>query len=132
MGQWKMENNDSKFEEYLREFQPRRPRALPEQIVQRQVWSRRIAAAAAIAISLGASLWFARKKHELKSREVVAKNSTNIPEAKSPAPSSALLPLTQLALQDPEQLDAQLTAASPTVLPDFRSSNSTLRVLAKE
>jgi hypothetical protein len=126
-----MENNDSKFEEYLREFQPRRPRALPEQIVQRQVWSRRIAAAAAIAISLGASLWFARKKHELKSGEV-AKNSTNIPEAKSPAPSSALLPLTQLALQDPEQLDAQLTAASPTVLPDFRSSNSTLRVLAKE
>jgi len=43
-----------------------------------------------------------------------------------------MVPLTQLALQDPEQLDAQLTAASPTVLPDFRASDSTLRVLAKE
>jgi hypothetical protein len=53
-------------------------------------------------------------------------------EAKSPASPVALLPLTQLALQDPEQLDAQLTAASLRVLPDFRNGNSTLRVLAKE
>jgi hypothetical protein len=44
----------------------------------------------------------------------------------------ALLPLTQVALQDPKQLDAQLTAASLRVLPDFRGSTSTLRVLAKE
>ena len=132
MGQWKMENNDRKFEEYLGEFQPRKPRALPEHIVRRQVWPRRIAAAAAIAISLGASMWFARKKHELNSGEVVARNLTSMAEAKSPARALALVPLTQLALQDPEQLDAQLTAASPTVLPDFRASDSTLRVLAKE
>jgi hypothetical protein len=127
-----MENNDTKFEEYLGEFQPRKPRALPELIVRRQVWPRRLAAAAAIAISLGVSLWFVRRKSELNNGEVVAKNARSMLEAKSPASPLALLPLTQLALQDPEQLDAQLTAASLRVLPDFRSGNSTLRVLAKE
>jgi len=127
-----MENNDREFEEYLREFQPRTPRALPEQIVVRQVWPRRIAAAAVIAISLGASMWFIRKKSEIKSGEVVARNSTSMPEPKWPARSLALVPLTQLALQDPERLDEQLAAASPNVLPDFRGSNTTLRVLAKE
>jgi hypothetical protein len=127
-----MENDDRKFEEYLGEFQPRKPRALPELIVHRQVWPRRLAAAAAIAISLGASLWFARRKNNLNNGEVVAKNSTSMPDAQSPASPLALLPLTQLALQDPKQLDARLTAASLRVLPDFRSGNSTLRVLAKE
>src|SRR5258708_24933912 len=132
MEQWKMENNDRKFEAYLGEFQPRKPRALPELIVHRQVWPRRFAAAAAIAISLGASLWFVRKENELNNGEVVLKNATAMLEAKSPASPLALLPLTQVALQDPKQLDAQLTAASLRVLPDFRGSTSTLRVLAKE
>jgi hypothetical protein len=132
MGQWEMENNDKKFEEYLGEFEPRKPRALPELIVHRQVWPRRLAATAAIAISLGASLWFVRRRNELNSGEIVAKNSTNMLEGKSPARPLTLLQLTQLALQDPEQFDAQLTAASLRVLPDFRGSDSTLRVLAKE
>jgi hypothetical protein len=127
-----MENDDRKFKEYLREFQPRKPRALPERSVQRRVWPWGLAAAATIAISLGASMWFVRGKHELNSGEVVARNSSSMAEAKSPVRALALVPLTQLALQDPEQLDAQLTAASPAVLPDFRGSHSTLRVLAKE
>ncbi|HEV1996388.1 MAG TPA: hypothetical protein VGR03_18785 [Candidatus Acidoferrum sp.] len=131
MGQSKMKNNDKKFEEYLGEFEPRKPRALPERTVHRQVWPRRLAAAA-IAISLGASLWFVRRKNELNSGDIVAKNSTSMLETKSPGRPLALLPLTQLALQDPEQLDVQLNAASLRVLPDFRGSNSTLRVLAKE
>jgi len=127
-----MENNDRKFEEYLGEFEPRKPRALPLDAGSKRVWLRRFAAAATIAIALGTSLWFARRKHELGSGEVAARNSTSMPEAKSQAPSLALVPLTQLALENPEQLDAQLTAASPTMLPDFRGNNSTLRVLAKE
>src|SRR6266446_5671748 len=77
------------------------------------------AGSAAIVISLGASMWFARKKHKLDGGEVVARSSMSAPEAKSQAPSLALVPLTQLALQDPEQFDARLIAASPTVLPDF-------------
>jgi hypothetical protein len=127
-----MENSSKKFEEYLGEFQPRKPRALPELVVHRQVWPRRLAAAAAIAISLGASLCFVRRKNALNSGKIVAKNSTSMLEAKSPPRPLELLPLTQLALQNPEQLDAQLSTASPRVLPDFRGSDSTLRVLAKE
>ena len=114
-----MGNDDRKFEEYLAEFEPRKPRALPLEAVSKQVWLRRFAAAAAIVISLGASMWFARKKHKLDGGEVVARSSMSAPEAKSQAPSLALVPLTQLALQDPEQLDAQLTAASQTVLPEI-------------
>ena len=131
-GQMKMENDGKKFEEYLGEFQPRKPRALPALIVHRQAWPRRLAAAAAIAMFLGASLWFVRRKNELISGEPAAKNSTSTLEAESPARPLALLPLTRLALENPEQVDAQLTAASRRVLPDFRGSNSTLRVLAKE
>lgn len=127
-----MENSSKTFEEYLGEFQPRKPRALPELVVHRQVWPRRLAAAAAIAISLGASLCFVRRKNALNSGKIVAKNSTSMLEAKSPARPLELLPLTQLALQNPEQLDAQLSTASPRVLPDFRGSDSTLGVLAKE
>lgn len=127
-----MENHDEQFEEYLSEFQPRRPRALPEPVIDRQVWLRRFAAAAAIAIALGTSLWFVGKKSEGSDRELVAKNTAAILETKSAPQLLSLLPLTQLALEDPGQLDAELARASRRVLPDFRGSASTLRVLAKE
>ncbi|MGC2505663.1 MAG: hypothetical protein WA369_03315, partial [Candidatus Acidiferrales bacterium] len=51
---------DEQLENFLREFQPRRPRALPR---DRHVWPRRfVAAAAVIAIFLGGSLWLVLKK----------------------------------------------------------------------
>lgn len=127
-----MENRDEQFEKYLDEFQPRRPRALPEPVIDRQVWLRRLAAAAAIAIALGASLWFVRKKSEWSGGELAVKNPAAIPETKSAPQPLSLLSLTQLALEAPEQLDAELARASRRVLPDFRGSESTLRVLAKE
>lgn len=127
-----MENNDKEFENYLAEFEPRKPRALPELVVHRKVWRQRLAAPAAMAIFLGASLWFARRKSELNKGGRVTTNPTSMAATKSPASPLALLPCTRLALQDPEQFDAQLTEASLRVLPDFQRSNSTLRVLAKE
>ncbi|SRR6266851_94886 len=126
-----MENSDRKFEEFLHEFQPRKPRALPLDAVSKQVWLRRFAAAATIAIALGTSLWHVRKKNALNKVEF-AKTATVAPDTKSAPQPLALLPLTRLALRDPEQFDAQLTVASLRVLPDFRGSSSTLRVLAKE
>ena len=127
-----MENHDDQFEKYLGEFQPRRPRALPEPAIHRQVWPRRIAAAAVITIALSASLWFVRKKSELSGGEVVAKDAALMPASKLVPQPLSLLPLTQLALEAPEQLDTELTKASRRVLPDFRGKESTLRVLAKE
>ncbi len=127
-----MENDDTRFEEYLGEFEPRKPRALPLDAGSKRVWLRRFAAAATIAIALGTSLWHVRKKNALNKGEFAAKTAIVAPDTKSAPQPLALLPLTQLALRDPEQFDAQLTAASLRVLPDFRGSNSTLRVLAKE
>jgi hypothetical protein len=83
-------------------------------------------------IALSASLWFVRKKSELSGGEVVAKDTALIPESKLVRQPLSLLPLTQLALKNPEKLEAELTRASQRVLPDFRGSESTLRVLAKE
>ena len=127
-----MKDHDEQFEEYLNEFQPRRPRALPEPAVDRRVWQRRFAAAAAVAIALGSSLWFVGKKREGSGNELVAKNPSAIPETKSEPQLLSLLPLTQLAFENPVQLDVELARASRKELPDFRGSESTLRVLAKE
>jgi hypothetical protein len=127
-----MENKRDKFEEYLSEFEPRRPRALPEPAVGRQVWMRRLAAAATIAIALASSLWFVGKKNEWSGKELVARNPAAIPETNSEPQPLSLLPLTQLAFENPAQLDVELTRASRRELPDFRGSESTLRVLAKE
>jgi hypothetical protein len=127
-----VKNLDERFEKYLGEFQPRRPRALPEPAIHWQVWPRRLAAAASIGIALGASLWFVRKKSEWNGGEVVAKDTALIPESKLVPQPLSLLPLTQLALENREKLEAELTKASQRVLPDFRGRESTLRVLAKE
>jgi hypothetical protein len=127
-----MENDDKGFEEYLSEFEPRKPRALPSEDISKRVWLRRFAAAATIAIALGTSLWYARKKNALNRGEFAAKTAIVTPDTKSAPQPLSLLPLTKLALEKPEQLDAELARASRRVLPDFRGSESTLRVLAKE
>jgi hypothetical protein len=127
-----VENHDEHFEKYLSEFQPRQPRALPEPALDRQVWPRRLAAAAAIAIALGSSVWFAGKKSEQGGRELVAKSPAAVPQRESEPRPLSLLPLTQLAFENPAQLDVELARASRRELPDFRGSGSTLRVLAKE
>jgi hypothetical protein len=43
-----------------------------------------------------------------------------------------LMPLTQLALENPARLDAKLSEASRNMLPDFQKPHSTLRVLSME
>ena len=126
-----MENRDKQLEEYLGEFQPRRPRALPETVLHRRVSLRRLAASATVTIALGASLWFMGYGSDWRGGEP-GENKAAVQEAKSAPPPLSLLPLTQLALKNAEKLDAELARASLGVLPDFRGSESTLRVLAKE
>ena len=128
-----MEEHDEQFEDFLREFAPRRPRALPAVGAAAPAKWRRLAAAAAIAVAIGSSTWFVLRKpspHQADRRLAPPVPSEQV--AGSAAQPLALLPLTRLALTDPDRLDAELATASRTVLPDLRRSDSTLRVLAKE
>jgi len=123
-----MELSDARFESRLREFQPRRPRALPD---ARQVGAarRRLAAAAVVALSLAASAWFAVTPRPTPPPEATAKESAS---AESVSVRLTSFSLTHLAITSPEKLDGALNDASRRVLPDFRARDSALRVLAKE
>ena len=116
---------DEQLESFLREFEPRRPRALPS---VRRIWPRRLAAAAAIAVVLGGSLWLGRRHIALRGVHTVQKTN----EQDQARTQMNFLPLTRMALEDPAGLDRALSAASREMLPDLQGSESTLGVLAKE
>jgi hypothetical protein len=127
-----VEKHDERFENFLREFQPRRPRALPVPLAAKPIWPRRLAAAAVIAVSLCVSLWSLWRDSPPHKDSTAAKTTQALPDAKSAPASLSLLPLTQLAIEDPARLDAVLTEASRHVLRSLQGSESTLRALAKE
>jgi len=116
---------DEQLESFLREFEPRRPRALPS---VRRMWPRRLAAAAVVVVVLGGSLWLGRKHAALRGVHAVTKTD----EQAQVRTQMNLLPLTRMALEDPARLDRALSAASREMLPDLHGSESTLGVLAKE
>lgn len=132
MGQWKMENNDKKFEEYLGEFQPRKPRALPQRIIPKTKWARRLAAVAAVTIALGASLWSVRQKPAGHETRNVTSNRPIATVKQTPRRALSLVVLTHLALENPSGLDAALEATQENRLPRFDRKDSALRILAQE
>src|ERR1700730_7982372 len=127
-----MDHNDEQFESYLREFQPRRPRVLPDVLARGDVRWRRFAAAAVITIALITSTWFAVTRPAAKQGEVVKEKASAEHVTEAVFMRLTTFPLTELAFGDPGRFDAALNAASRRVLPDFRGGDSTLRVLAKE
>jgi hypothetical protein len=127
-----MNAHDEQFENFLREFQPRRPRALPAPFAAKTVWQRRLYAAAVMTVTIVFSLWLLRQGSPSHKDLTAAGNTQVLPDAR-PAPETlSIFPLTQLALEDPARFDTVLTKASRHVLPNFQDSESTLRVLAKE
>jgi hypothetical protein len=122
-----MSENDEQFENYLREFEPQRPRAFePKRQPAPDSW-RRLAAAAGVMIALGTSVWLvlhSPRRQGFQTMAVGTPGPVRVP--------LSIVPLTKLAATDPARLDAELTVASRQVLPDFRGAKSTLRVLAKE
>jgi hypothetical protein len=132
MGQWEMENNDREFEEYLREFQPRKSRALPEQVIPETIWTRRLAAAAAVMMALGASLWSVRQKPAGQRAGIMTSDRLIAAVKQSPRSTPSLLVLTRLAVENPAGLDAALKATQENRLPRFDRKDSALRILAQE
>jgi hypothetical protein len=126
-----MGRNDEQFENYLREFELRRPRALASQRETAVTSWRRLAAAAGVMVALGTSLWLVMHSSERQELKIATKDAA-APAEKTVRTPLSLLPFTRLAVTDPARLDAELSAASRRVLPNFRGDGSTLRVLAKE
>ena len=134
-----MDKRDEQFENFLREFTPAQPRALPEQSEAlhelRQspfVWQRRLAAAAGIAIVAAGAAWFASRRPESSQAKVLQPTPEQARIHKPDSGIHTTLMLTKLAVEDPAQFETALTAASQDILPRFDGPNSSLRVLAKD
>jgi hypothetical protein len=124
-----MNQEDHNFENYLREFKPRQPRALPEITVSRQWHWQRLAAAAVIVVACGSAIWFTNERHEQSSLQGLQQR---VPSASPAIRAQSYAALQRLALEDPARFDAALSAASQNILPRFDKQDSTLRVLAKD
>ena len=124
-----MENHDQRFEEFLREFAPSRPRAWPETRVANPWHWQRLAAAAIVIIACGSGSWFAGS-HYVQSPASTSEQSTAQAVPVTLVMSAAYLQ--RLALEDPAQFDAALAAAAQTTLPRFDGPHSALGLLAKD
>jgi hypothetical protein len=126
-----MARNEERFEDYLREFAPRAPRALPAAGGKTAREWRRLAAAAVLLIAVGTSVWLAVQQRPTAERNLAA-TQARVAETK-PAPARLTLwRMNEMALAEPVRFDAHLVEESRELLPDFRSASSTLRALAKE
>jgi|SRR5271163_1226008 len=122
-----MNENDRQFEDFLREFKPRRPRALPgDRSIE--LHSRRLAAAAVLVVSLGSVVWFAFNNKRLATAQ---RSSDHLAQRQGDQPKLTLIQWTRLAEENPRAFDAQLSEASRKSLPGFNEANSSLRALAK-
>jgi hypothetical protein len=127
-----MNISDGDFENFLRDFRPRQPRALSGSPGERTWQWRRLAAAAAVAITCGGAVWFVSPRvvppqvQPAQPREV-----ENVSETLVARPAS-VFGLQRLALENPGKFDAELMAISQTMLPRFSESRSLLRILAKD
>ena len=125
-----MTDHDEQFENFLREFAPVKPRALPE-VSNRWGNCRRFAAAAVLLLGCTLAARFAWNGRPSTSTVERATPPAPAPVEARPGQAS-LISWTQLALRDPQRLDQELAAQSRRLLPRFDQPESTLRVLAKE
>jgi len=117
------EREQYELENYLQEFRPCTPRR-PLSASPFGTWSR-LAAAAAIFSLASASIGgaFRHREHNAESdRTSFAKGSA----------TASTIPLTKLALENPQQFEAIISNASLRILPKINHHDSSLQLLAKE
>ena len=123
------------FENYLREFEPRKPRTLPIELVEKQAGKRfyglkRLAAAAAIVLICGTSLWKGLRQRAnapvAQARFIVTEGVANTERRKT------AFELTKTALEDSARFEDAIERESQSALPKFDYPKSTLRALIRE
>ncbi len=122
-----MDSEDQELEALLRQFQPRAPAPLPDEMPSPRVWTRRLMPiAAALALSVG--LW------------QLGREMSNVHRRPPPAPPAAgpiELPLDTLGglgaalMTGPERLDLVLAETSRRLLPDVEASDGALQILGR-
>ncbi len=127
-----MNKADQDFEDYLREFRPRQPRALPEVPVENTSQWQRFAAAAILAIACGSSVWFAASRYKQSPAQISSQPTTQSLAFPVTACSYSRAELQRLALEDPAKFDAALFDAAQNSLPSFTQPSSLLSILAKD
>jgi hypothetical protein len=128
----RVNDEDRKFEAFLREFEPRLPRALPAGEDAWFSWPRLAAAAALILVLAAASLWIGMRRFDARNEDH-RRVSTNIPSAAAnqQRPMSTLA-LTRAALENSPEFDKEMDSRARHDLPGFNRKESMLSVLAKE
>lgn len=126
-----MNDDDRKFEAFLREFEPRRPRALPTADRTRRSWPALAAAASLILVLGAASLWIEIRRID-KGKQISnpAANISSAAPNQHPPPST--LALTRAALENSPEFEIEMDSRVQSDLPSFNRKESMLRVLAKE
>ena len=125
-------NDDPQFEAFLREFEPRSPRPLPQAESTSLSWPRLAAAAALILVVGAASLWI--RRHQMRANRTdsqPAALSVSGAAANQQQPISTIT-LTRAALDNSPEFDRELDNMARRSLPRFDRKDSMLSVLAKE
>jgi hypothetical protein len=127
-----MNKSDQDFENYLREFRPRQPRAMPDAPVENAWQWQRLAAAALLAITCGSSVWFTASRYHQSPTQISSQPTTRNLASPLAARTYSRAELRRLAVEDPAKFDAALFAAAQNSLPRFTEPSSLLRVLAQD
>ena len=126
--------DETQFENYLREFEPRKPRALPSSQNLADGGWRRFAAAAILLAACSASVWFAWPSRPVAAPDLGVLSTLPLEAlAQQKRPSHpSLIVLTRLAANEPQNFEVTLNEQSRQELPRLDQPSSALRVLAKE
>ena len=126
-----MSEEYQEFENFLRGFEPRRPRTLPLVSASRYD-RRRLAAAALILIAVGSSLWSVFRSRRTKFADQRPVTVHEYGAGVIAPPMMSCRAWVRSALDGRGEFDAQTNAIARRTLPRFDRADSSLRALAKE
>jgi hypothetical protein len=126
-----MNGDEQEFEEFLRAFEPRRPRSLPL-VTSVRYEGRRLAAAAVVLMAIGASLWLGLRGFRTKSPDQHPAMTQVHRAVPMELRLTSSVGLTRAALEDQNQFGTRMNDIAPRTLPRFDRADGSLRTLAKE